>query len=207
MSAEQATRRVGLLGGAFNPPHLGHLRLAALGLEHLSLDELRFVPTAVSPHKPAAGEAAIRLRLLEAALEGLSGPCRVELLELERGGTSYTVDTLEALAAREPGTAWIWLMGGDQLEGFAAWRNAPRILELASLAVASRPGWAGTLPELLAGRARAAWSGLPGELVWLPSTELDLSSSELREDLAAGRSPEGLPIQVRAAIARENLYR
>ncbi len=201
-------RRVGLLGGAFNPPHLGHLRLAVLALEHLALDELRFVPTANSPHKPPPdGGAALRLRLLRAALEGMPGSCRVEPIELERGGTSYTADTLEALALREPGTTWIWLMGSDQLESFDHWKNGPRILELASLGIAPRPGYGRTVPEPLADLQREVWSGAPGELVWLPSTELQLSSSELRVGLFTGSVTEGLPIEVRAAIDRENLYR
>lgn len=202
-----SSKRVGLLGGAFNPPHAGHLRLAALALEHLGLDEVRFVPTACSPHKPASETDALqRLRLIEAALEGRDG-CRVESIEVDRGGVSYTVDTLEALALREPGNAWIWLMGSDQLEGFGTWKNGLRILELAALGIAPRPGWGRSVPDPLVGRQRESWSGVPGELVWLPSTELELSSSDLRAGLAAGCIPEGLPIQVRAAIGRENLYR
>ncbi len=201
-------RRVGLLGGAFDPPHRGHLRLATLALEHLALNELRFVPAAHSPRKPAQGEdGATRLRLLQAAVEGLDGPVSVEFLELDRGGISYTVDTLEALTAREPGNAWIWLLGSDQLAQFDAWKNGARILELASLAVALRPGCAEDVPETLAGHLRESWSGGPGEVVWLPSTELELSSSEFRQGIAQGRVPDGLPIQVQAAIERENLYR
>ncbi len=201
-------RRVGLLGGAFNPPHLGHLRLATLALEHLALRELRFVPTACSPRKPAEGEdGPTRLRLLQAAVEGLGASVSVDPIELDRGGISYTVDTLEALALREPGTAWIWLLGSDQLAQFDRWKHGARILELASLAVAPRPGCPRIVPETLTGSLRESWSGGPGELVWLPSTELELSSSDLRLGLSGGRVPEGIPIQVQAAIERENLYR
>lgn len=201
-------RRIGLLGGAFDPPHAGHLRLACLALQYLALDELRFVPTARSPHKPSpAEEAATRLRMLEAALEGLPGPIRIEPLELQRGGTSYTVETLEALVDREPDCAWIWILGTDQLERFGTWHRGARILELASLGVALRPGFDRRVPELLQGTQRQAWSGAPGELVWLPSTDLDLASSALREGLSADLDPEGIPIQVRAVIDREKLYR
>ena len=201
--------RIGLLGGAFNPPHLGHLKLAELGLRTLDLDEVRFVPTARSPHKPDAGGpgALVRLQLLETALAATDLPFRVEPLELERGGTSYTVDTLEALCLREPDRAWILLIGGDQLPGLPGWRRVDRILELASLAVAPRPGFGLDLPPALQARWRDRWSGLPGELVRLPGTELPLSSSELRSELALGRRPQGLPIQVEAAIRRENYYR
>jgi nicotinate-nucleotide adenylyltransferase len=124
-----------------------------------------------------------------------------------RGGTSFTVDTLEALAAREA-CQWIFLMGGDMLAGFPSWKRAGRVLELASLAVAPRPGDLGReLPALLAGRERPRWSGGPGELIWLPGTGLDLASSSLREELARGGTPDGIPPQVMAAILREQQYR
>ena len=208
------TRRVGLLGGRFDPPHAGHLRLAELALEALDLDELRLVPTAVSPHKApedgASGEA--RLRLLEAFLgaagEGLRRRFRIEPCELRRGGTSYTVDTLEALAAREPGSAWVLVLGGDQMAAFPTWRRAARILELASLAVAPRPGFPEEdMPPELAARLRNRWSGAPGEVLRLPSTGLDAASRHLRVAMARGETPQGLDPQVRAAIEREKLYR
>ena len=204
-----AGKRIGLLGGAFNPPHLGHLKLAELGLRTLCLDEVRFVPTARSPHKPEPGGPGgdARLRLLAEALAGTGLPFCAEGIELERGGTSYTVDTLEGLHLREPGQCWILLIGCDQLPGLPAWRRADRILELASIAVAPRPGFDTRLPGGLEPRLREAWSGAPGELVWLPGTELSLSSTELRAELARGHRPGGLPIQVEAAIRRENYYR
>lgn len=205
----EGAKRIGLLGGAFNPPHLGHLKLAELALVHLDLDEVRFVPTARSPHKAPAGgpDGEGRFRLLQQALAGTGRPFRADPIELERGGTSYTVDTLEVLGEREPGTGWILLIGCDQLPGLPGWRRAERILELASVAVAPRPGHAVEPPAVYAARWRAQWSGAPGELVWLPGTELPLSSTELRSELARGHRPKGLPIQVEAAIGRENYYR
>lgn len=203
--------RAGLLGGAFNPPHDGHLKLARLALDHLDLDELRFVPTALSPHKPDPGgpDAGTRLRLLAEALEGFDARCRVEPLELERGGTSYTVDTLETLATREPGTAWILVMGSDQLTGLPRWRRAKRIFELASAAVALRPGTPFLMPAIPGVRLVPAWSGQPGELVALPATDLDLASSGLRGQIQAApqKDPGGLPAQVLGTIRSENLYR
>ncbi|HJV39112.1 MAG TPA: nicotinate (nicotinamide) nucleotide adenylyltransferase [Geothrix sp.] len=204
-------KRVGLLGGAFNPPHEGHLKLARLALDHLDLDELRFVPTAVSPHKPDPGGPApeTRLHLLDEALRAFDPRCAVETAELERGGASYTVDTLETLAAREPGTAWILVMGSDQLAGFATWRRPERILQLASLAVALRPGAPADAPAFPGLRPASAWSGGTGELIRLPSTDTDLASTELRHRLAAdpAQDPGGIPPQVLAAIRAENLYR
>jgi len=212
--------RVGLLGGAFNPPHEGHLKLARLALEHLELDELRFVPTALSPHKadPGGPGAEARLRLLERALEGFDPRAKVEPAEIERGGTSYTVDTLEMLTRREPGTSWILVMGSDQLPGLPQWRQVARIFELASVAVALRPGAAFGMPDLapdlgkpdLAGlRFVERWSGGPGECVALPTTDLDLASTDLRGQLQAAphEDPGGLPPQVLGTIRSENLYR
>ena len=203
--------RVGLLGGAFNPPHDGHLRLARLALEHLDLDELRFVPTALSPHKPDPGGpgAEARLRLLSEALVGFDPKGRIEPMELARGGPSYTVDTLESLAQRELDAQWILILGSDQLPGLPQWRGVERILQLASVAVAPRPGCPLQVPSLSGIRAVSRWSGGPGEFVALPATELDLASSQLREEFhtTPQQDPQGLPPQVLRTIRTENLYR
>lgn len=203
-------RRVGLLGGAFNPPHEAHLQLARLALAHLGLDELRFVPTARSPHKPTPGDItdAQRLALLAAAMEGLDPRARIERLELERGGTSYTADTLETLSAREPDAGWILVLGSDQLPGLPRWRRAEAVFRLASIAVAERPGMPFDLelPGSLPLRLVTRWSGAPGELTRLPSTELELASSALRDDLRHNRAMEGLPAPVAQMIRAENLY-
>jgi nicotinate-nucleotide adenylyltransferase len=203
--------RIGLLGGAFNPPHDGHLKLARLALDHLELDELRFVPTALSPHKPDPGGPVpeARYRLLTQALEGFDRRCHVETLELERGGSSYTVDTLEALGLREPGNAWILIMGSDQLPGLPEWRRVERVFQLASAAVALRPGAPFEVPGLPGLSIKDHWSGAAGELVALPSTALDLASTELRHRLQAAPQddPGGLPPQVLRTISAEKLYR
>lgn len=201
-------RRIGLLGGTFDPPHQGHLRLAELALGHLELDELRFVPAALSPGKAEPCEGGDqRCRLLEMALEGARSHFRVETIELERPGPSYTVDTLEALAARERDVAWVWILGSDRLEGFERWKAPERILTLAALAVCPRPGRALELPGFLAFRLRPRWSGKPGELILLPPSEVDLASTDLRRALARGEVPEGLPEPVGAFLRHENLYR
>jgi nicotinate-nucleotide adenylyltransferase len=204
-------KRIGLLGGAFNPPHKGHLKLARLALDHLDLDELRFIPTAISPHKVDPGGPGIdaRLRLLAEALEGFDGRCHVEAIEIERGGTSYTVDTLETFAGREPRASWILIMGSDQLPGLPSWRQVHRIFELASAAVAARPGAPFLVPDVPGLRSTPRWSGGPGELVALPATGLDLASTDLRERLRATplEDPDGVPPQVLGTIRSENLYR
>jgi nicotinate-nucleotide adenylyltransferase len=179
--------------------------MAQLAWEHLQLDELKFVLAAQSPHKaPIGPPAEVRERLLRIALRGR--PWAVETLELDRGGTSYTVDTLEALASRDPGNAWILVLGSDQAASFPGWRCPERIWELASIAAVSRPGFDDPLLLLLP-RLRTSWSGAAGELVLLPGTGLDHSSSAIREWLGRGLTPVGLPPEVLAAILAENLYR
>lgn len=205
--------RIGLLGGAFNPPHLGHLKLGELALRQLELDELRFVPTAISPHKPSVegpGSKA-RLTLLEAALQGFPGPVKIELAELDRGGTSYCAETLEILSEREPEAKWILILGSDQLPGLPKWHRFTRVMELASVAVAPRPGFSEGLPESLKNRERTRWSGAPGEIVWLAGTELPYASSAVRLGLSQLTSQvavvDGLPPQVIAVITAKNYYR
>jgi len=133
----------------------------------------------------------------------------VDPLELERGGRSYTVDTLEALTQREPGTQWILIMGSDQLPGLPAWRRPERVFALAAAAVAQRPGAPFQVPEVPGLHLVDRWSGGPGELVPLPTTDLDLASTTLRDRLrdAPGEDPAGLPPQVLSAIRSETLYR
>ena len=205
--------RIGLLGGAFNPPHLGHLKLAELALHFLELDELRFVPTAVSPHKPEVEgpDSRSRLTLLKAALKGFPGPVKIEMAELDRGGTSYCAETLETLAEREPDGEWILVLGSDQLQGLPKWHSFSRVMELASVAVAPRPGFPEALPDQLRSHEKPHWSGAPGETVWLQGTELPYASSVLRLDLSQllvqTRTVEGLSPQVMAVISAENYYR
>ena len=207
MRADLSMRRIGLLGGAFNPPHRGHLRLAELALAHLDLDQLRFMPTACSPHKandPGDNPAA-RLRLLLAALEGFPGPVGIERLELDRGGTSYTSDTLETLHGREPENQWILVIGSDQLPGLPAWNRAPRVLELASVAVAPRPSAPAEIPAELAGRVRGTWSGAPGEIVWLPGTAMEAASSRIRDErdhVAVATSPRAHSSNASGSVSR-----
>lgn len=200
------------MGGAFNPPHLGHVKLATLAQAHLGLDELRFVPTALSPHKahPEGSEATdgrTRAKLLESLLLQCPATCRLEMLEVERGGVSYTADTLAELHQREPGVAWVLVLGGDQLPEFHRWRTFDRVMGLASAAFSPRPGHALQLPEVLRPRLREAWNGAPGQILFLPPTEIDLASTRLRQDLREKGRAEGLSPEVLAAIQAENLYR
>ena len=200
-------RRVGLLGGTFDPPHVGHLVVARDVLEGLGLDELRFVPAGDPPHKPERRPAPgpLRARMLEACLEGSDAEgeardatrLRVERIELEREGPSWTVETLRALHAREPGTEWVLAIGTDQLAAFADWREPEEVARLATLAVMARDG---TDPD-------AVDPGVEVERITVDVTRIDVSSTEIRERIRSGRTVRWLvPGPALRVIEDEGLY-
>lgn len=190
-----------MLGGTFDPPHIGHLVVACEALWQLSLDELRLVPAARPPHKddPAMAPAARRADWLERAVAGRPGLV-VSRIELEREGPSFTADTLEAMAAAEPGALLWFVLGADQLAGFAGWRDPHRILAAARLAVAARGDVA---EERLGALVREV---APGRADILAMPAIGVSSSMIRARIAAGR-PVGhlVPGPVEQALREEGL--
>jgi nicotinate-nucleotide adenylyltransferase len=193
--------RFGLFGGTFDPPHTGHLIAAQDAALALRLDRVLFVPAAVPPHKQhrTITPAEFRLRMLALAL---SDDTRFTLdpVELERPGPSYTVDTLRELRRRLPGD-WTLLLGADQYEEFATWREPEEVLRLATVGVLER---AGTLP-------RSAPSNVPAEardgVVRVSVTRVDISSTAIRQRVAAGVSIRYLvPSGVETFIAETGLY-
>lgn len=191
-------RRIGLLGGTFDPPHWAHLVLAECARSELALDEVWFLPAGRPPHKRRRriSPAATRLSLLERALRGLPG-FRLEPLETERGRPSYTADTLETLQARHPRVEWWLLVGGDMLADLPRWRRPARVLELARVAVMDRTG------------AGSGWPAALGQprLRVLHTPRLDLSSTLIRRRVREGRSIRFLvPDAVDRYIRRQRLY-
>jgi nicotinate-nucleotide adenylyltransferase len=185
--------RLGIFGGAFDPPHLGHLVAASDACDALGLDRLLWVPSAVHPLKPVRTPPALRLEMVRAAIAG-DPRFAADDLELRRAGASYTVDTLRELRAREPGAELFFLTGADNLADLPRWREPDEIARLATLAVVSRAG--DTLP------ADPAYPAVP-----VAVTRLDVSSTEVRRRVAAGKSIRYLvPDAVRAVIEREGLY-
>ncbi len=180
--------RIGILGGSFDPVHFGHLLLAECCREECRLDEVWFLPTAVSPHKqdcqPASATA--RLEMLELATAG-NDAFRVSTLETDRGGVSYTVDSLESISNQHPQAKLFFLMGSDSLQDMPRWREPEKICQLALPVVVSRyetpsPSWdqlAPLLPKNRLAEARAHQVDMP---------RIELSSSEIRRRVVAGRS-------------------
>jgi len=187
----------GLLGGSFDPVHVGHLIAADRAAEALGLDRVLFVPCARQPLKATGPVAAgaHRRAMLELAVAG-HGPFAVDPIELDRAGPgpSYTVDTLRALAARCPGERLVLLLGADAAADLPRWRAVEEVVRLAEVAVLTRPG------------APAPARGLVRHVVATPAIEV--SASEIRARCAAGRSIRYLvPDAVADYIERNGLYR
>jgi nicotinate-nucleotide adenylyltransferase len=185
---------VGIFGGTFDPPHLGHLIVAQDAWAALSLERLRFMPAAVPPHKTAVvmTPAAVRRELLAAAI-GEDARFEVDDVELRREGPSYTVDTLRALRARAPAEELVLLIGADQYAEFSTWREPSAILELARVVVLTRDG--------------AAASRRGDGVEWLAVTRIDISSTEIRRRVAAGEPIRYLvPEAVERKIRERALY-
>ncbi len=203
MSARSRTirERVGLFGGTFDPPHIGHLALAEWARVELALDRVVFIPAGRPPHKRAERSSSARLRwtLTRLATRGHAA-FEVSDVELRRRGPSYTADTVRVLAERWPGAALFLLMGADMFETFGDWVRPRDILAHARLAVALRPGVA---------RPRASrWSSVGHGVVWLRNPGLEVSSSSLRRRARAGQSVRYLvPEAVARAIESGDLYR
>ena len=197
------SREVGVLGGAFNPPHIGHLLLAQEAIDSLALDELILMPTGEAPHKTISPEPGpdVRLELTRLAAEGVDG-LSVSAAEVERDGPSYAYRTLELLGSESPGSQLTFVMGADVAAGLEGWQRPERVLELSRVAIAQRPGFdsseADEALERLGGRERADAIEMP---------PVGVSSSLVRSRIAAGRPIRWLvPDAVRRAIAERGLY-
>jgi nicotinate-nucleotide adenylyltransferase len=195
--------RVGLLGGTFNPPHVGHLVCATQALGQLDLDRVLLVPVHEPPHKGMEIEPGVahRVELCRRAVEG-EERLGVSLADADIPGPSFTVDTLRRLNERSPGDQLTFIVGGDMAHSLPNWREPEAILELAEVAVAEREGIRrNDIIDRLA--------GLPVDRVrFFDMPRLDVSSSLVRRYVAAGRSVRHLvPEAVERYIADAGLYR
>jgi nicotinate-nucleotide adenylyltransferase len=196
--------RYGVLGGAFNPPHIGHLVLALEAAHQLGLDEVVLMPTGSAPHKRIEPEPGPEVRLEMARLAAAGDELlTVSDLEVAAPGPSYSFRTLEQLSANRPGDEIHFLMGADVAAQLGSWRSPERVLELARLGIAARPGNA--IAEAQAALERLGF-GDRSETVRMP--ELAVSSSDIRRRIAEGAPVRYLvPAAVLELIASRGLYR
>jgi nicotinate-nucleotide adenylyltransferase len=188
--------KLGLLGGSFDPVHLGHLLVAQAAIEELGLDRLFFIPAAQSPFKPEnqSAPATLRLQWLRLALAGKTN-CEIDDQEIRRGGVSYTIDTLRDYLKRFPQAELFYLIGTDNTAKLNEWREAGELARLAQFVATPRPGEApANFPAPFRGRTL---KGFP----------LAVSSSQIRARVKAGLSIEPLvPPPVAEAIRATRFY-
>jgi nicotinate-nucleotide adenylyltransferase len=191
-------RRIGVFGGTFDPPHIGHL-VAAVNVRHsLALDAVLLVVANVPWQKVEqrpVSSAKDRLAMVEAAVGGVDG-LEASAVEVERGGASYTVETLEELRDREPGVVLFCILGADAAAGLATWERAEGLAKLATLVLVDRPGMRCPPPP----------PGFDLERVEVP--RLEVSSTDLRERFVDGRPVDFLvPAEVVSCIRERHIYR
>jgi len=188
--------KIGIYGGSFDPVHLGHLLVAQAAMEELRLDRLFFIPAARSPFKTDAKPApdALRLQLLRLALAGKTN-CEIDAQEIQRGGISYTVDTLRDYAKRFAGAELFYLIGADNAAKLNEWREPAELARLAEFVAMPRPG--GGVPVFPSPFGGRVLKGFP----------LGVSSSQIRARAKAGLSLQHLvPAAVAETITATKLY-
>ena len=185
-------KKVGILGGTFNPPHIGHLMMANEAYHALELDEVRFMPNAIPPHKKVNGATdKQRQKMVELAIADVPY-FELEMYELEQGGLSYTCNTMEALTNREPDVEFYFIIGGDSVDDLDKWYCIDKLVHYVKFIGLNRPG-------------SEAKTDYPVKMVEAP--EINLSSTLLRKRLASGGTVRYLiPQQVEAFIRKEGLY-
>lgn len=195
---------IGIFGGTFDPPHIGHLVIADQALTQLKLDEVWFMPVGQPPHKDsnAISDARHRVRMVQLAI-GDHPAFRLSLIDVARPAPHYSSTALELLEAQHPHHDWCFIMGADSLQDLPHWHNPRRLIELATLAVAGRPG---AHPDL--SRIEQDVPGVSDRVRWVNAPLVDISSSELRRMVRRNASLRYLvPHPVEMYIKTERLYR
>lgn len=186
-------KRIGILGGTFNPPHTGHLIIANEVRQALELDEVRLMPTASPPHKSSPGDVTARQRLemVRLAVEGLEG-LSVSSFEVERGGVSFTYDTMKALTKSEPDNQFYFIIGGDMIDMLHTWHRIDDLMEMLTFVGVGRPGSKGSTNY---------------HVKYVDIPQIDLSSTLLRNRIKTGGSVTLLtPCAVESYIRKVGLY-
>ena len=200
-------KRIGIFGGSFDPIHLGHLILAQHCLDQAELDEVLFIPGAVTPNKQdgPTGTDRQRVEMIDLAIAG-HPKFRRSNIEIDRGGVSYTVDTLAQLTGEQPDVEWYFMIGDDSLESFASWREPAKILQLATPLVVNRPGHGDVDLSPLEALADPKHLARIGE-AQVHSPMIEISSTDIRQRVAEGRSIRYLvPRAVEKYIQTQSMY-
>lgn len=190
-----ASARVGIMGGSFDPIHWGHIQIAKLAREQLSLDKVLFLPAGDPPHKCRLADKRHRLEMVRLAIKGESG-FEASDLEINRPGITYTVDTLAELRRRMPGDTLFYIVGMDTLFYLETWKDADRALKMCELAVVDRHGFTGENPEE---KARQIERRHQTKIHLLKGSGPEISSTQIRE---LGSDMEALCQWVPRAVAR-----
>lgn len=197
--------RIGIFGGTFDPPHVGHLILAAEARDQLALDRVLWIVTPDPPHKldRKVSPLEVRLELVRAAIGEDSG-FEISRVEIDRPGPHYSADTVRILAQQHPGAELFYLMGGDSLHDLPDWMRPLDFLAcLAGLGVMRRPSDFVDLPRL-----ERALPGITGKVYFVEAPLLEISSTSIRERVREGRHFQYfLPQKVCQVIAERGLYR
>jgi nicotinate-nucleotide adenylyltransferase len=206
---------IGLFGGTFDPVHYGHLRTAFELWQSLGLEEVRFMPTGSPPHRDQTyASAEHRVAMVKVAVQGQPA-FTVDDREVRRSGVSYSVDTLIELRAENPNRSLCLLLGMDAFLGLPNWHRWRELFDLAHVVVAHRPGWKaptmGPLGEVMVDRGTGSIRDLhdrpAGHVYVLAVTQLEISSTELRQLIVAGQDPRYLvPEEVRRLIRETGCY-
>lgn len=186
-------RRVGILGGTFNPPHIGHLIMAQQVGDQLGLDEVRFMPDAQPPHvdEKKTIAASDRVNMVQAAIAD-NDLFRLETAEIKRGGKSYSYDTMKALKAQHPDTQYYFIIGGDMVDYLHTWHRIDDLLKLVTFVGIKRTGYPVT-------------SKYP--VIWVDAPLIDVSSTQIRNKISHGHTVRYLvPDAVAAYIEEHHLY-
>lgn len=186
-------KQVGILGGNFNPVHNAHLVVADQVRQQLGLDKVLLMPEYLPPHVDAKGTIAEhhRLKMLELAIEGIEG-LKIETIELERKGISYTYDTMLLLNERDPDTDYYFIIGADMVDYLPKWHRIDELVEIVQFVGVQRPRYK---------------AGTSYPVIWVDVPLMDISSSMVRDFVAKGRTPNFmLPKPVLDYIKKEGLY-
>lgn len=197
-------RKFGILGGTFDPIHLGHLLTADFVMNALELEKIIFIPANYPPHKTEMNITGARHRYIMTLLATSHNPqFEVSDIEIKREGLSYTIDTIKMLLRENPDVEFYFILGADAVAELDKWERFEELLDLCYFVAATRPGFAEKVEQ-----AKASFGAAGNKIIWLDTPELNISSTDIRS-----RVKKGLPIKyivtssVESYIHKEGLYK